>query len=214
MIERPVDSDDHLTADERRLRRERRWTVPNALCVLRLIGSAVVIGLAILQQANAVAILFLVLSATDWLDGKLAVWLDQRSDFGARLDSVADASMYATLLFAVFWTRTDQILAEWAWITAGLAAYGASCVASLIKFQAWPSYHTRSAKTAWLLMVVAVISLFLEWSEWPLRIALTGVVIANLEALAITLLLRERRVEVRSIFRARQAISGDSPAKQ
>lgn len=213
MTENVDDADDPLAAEEQRLRQQRHWTIPNALCLLRLIGSAIVVALAILQQANAVAILFLVLAATDWLDGKLAVWLDQRSDFGARLDSVADASMYGTLLFAVFWTRTDQILAEWIWIAAGLAAYVASCAASLIKFQAWPSYHTRSAKTAWLLMVIAVISLFLEWSVWPLRIAMTGVAIANLESLAITLLLRERRVEVPSVFRARHVVSGQSPAE-
>lgn len=181
----------------------RRWTIPNALCVLRLIGSAGMVALAITQHANAIAILFLVLSATDWLDGKLAVWLDQQSDFGARLDSVADASMYATLLFAVFWTRTEQILAEWPWILAVLLAYAVSCAASLMKFRSWPSYHTRSAKIAWLLMVIAVISLFLEWSVWPLRIALLMVIIANVESLAITLLLRQRRVEVRSVFQVR-----------
>lgn len=182
---------------------QRKWTIPNVLCILRLIGSVGLVALAITAHANAIAILFLVLSATDWLDGKLAVWLDQRSEFGARLDSVADASMYAALLFAVFWTRTEQILAEWPWIVAVLAAYAISCAISLAKFQSWPSYHTRSAKIAWLLMVIAVIALFFEWSVWPLRIALLMVVIANLEAIAITILLRQRRVEVRSVFQLR-----------
>ena len=39
--------------------------------------------------------LFLFLSATDWIDGKLAILLDQRSVLGALLDTWADAALYA-----------------------------------------------------------------------------------------------------------------------
>jgi len=73
-----------------------------------------------------------------------------------------------------------------------------------IKFGSFPSYHTRSAKTTWFLMVIAAIALFLDWSVWPLRIALLGVVVTNLESIAITATLSQPHTDVISLAAARR----------
>lgn len=193
----------------------RVWTIPNTLCAARLVGSFGLVPLAVADQPVWMLALFLTLMATDWIDGKLAVWLDQRSSFGARLDSVADAVMYGALLLATVWLYGRVLLAEWLWIGLGLGTYVASCAAALTRFRRLPSYHTRTAKVAWLLMAVAAVALFIGWSVWPLRIAMLGVAIANLEAVAITLILPHRQTDVISLFvalRARRADSPPSPA--
>jgi cardiolipin synthase len=78
----------------------RGWlTVPNLLSVLRLAGVPLFLWLLLGPEADLWA--FAVLAASgvsDWLDGKLARWLDQTSPLGALLDPVADRLyIFATL---------------------------------------------------------------------------------------------------------------------
>jgi cardiolipin synthase len=70
---------------------DRVVTLPNALSVLRLLGVPVFLWLLLGPKADLIALVVLVASgASDWLDGKLARWLDQSSRLGALLDPAAD----------------------------------------------------------------------------------------------------------------------------
>jgi cardiolipin synthase len=72
-------------------RADRWFTVPNALSVLRLAGVPLFLWLLLGPKLDLLALVVLVVSAfTDWLDGKLARWLDQASKLGALLDPAAD----------------------------------------------------------------------------------------------------------------------------
>lgn len=67
------------------------WTIPNLISGLRILGVPLFLYLILGPQADGWALAVLLISgATDWLDGKLARWLDQMSRFGAILDPVAD----------------------------------------------------------------------------------------------------------------------------
>lgn len=69
-----------------------RWvTVPNALSVIRLAGVPLFLWLLLGPKADGWALVVLVASGvTDWLDGKLARWLNQTSRLGILLDPAAD----------------------------------------------------------------------------------------------------------------------------
>ena len=84
----------------------------------------------------------------------------------------------------------------WPWLAAAIGTYALSVLFSLLKFGCLPSYHTRSAKSCWLFMAVAVPFVFLELTPWPLRVAMVCVALANLEAVLITCLLRQPRSDV------------------
>ncbi|WP_153558211.1 CDP-alcohol phosphatidyltransferase family protein [Roseimaritima sediminicola] len=172
-------------------------TVPNALCLVRFLGAFGLIALAILDRPMLVVALFLFLTATDWIDGKLAVWLDQRSRIGPKLDTLADVTMYACLLVATIWMFGDVLWQEAVLLALALGSYVVSCLYAWGKFGSAPAYHTRAAKTCWFLMVAAVFGLFFEWSVWPLRIALVGIVLTNIEAMLITRSLKEPRTDIR-----------------
>lgn len=180
----------------------RLLTIPNLLCLVRLFGSFVLIPIALQGRNELFLWVFLFLAATDWLDGKLAILLNQRSVFGARLDSWADAALYAALIFGVVTIYNDILRMEQSWVILALGSYLASTLAGFWKYHRWPSYHTRAAKTSWFLTAVAVIALFTDWSVWPLRIAAAAVTLTNLEALAITAISPQWRSDVTSIFHA------------
>ncbi|GAA3876376.1 CDP-alcohol phosphatidyltransferase family protein [Saccharothrix violaceirubra] len=69
-----------------------RWlTIPNALSVLRLLGVPLFLYLLLGPRADGWALVVLVAAGlSDWLDGKIARWLDQMSRLGALLDPAAD----------------------------------------------------------------------------------------------------------------------------
>lgn len=70
---------------------DRVWTVPNILSGLRLLGVPLFLWLILVPQADALAILVLVVAGfTDWLDGYLARRWQQISRLGQLLDPVAD----------------------------------------------------------------------------------------------------------------------------
>jgi cardiolipin synthase (CMP-forming) len=97
---------------------DRWWTVPNALSVLRLAGVPVFLWLLLGPHDDLIALAVLVFSGiTDWLDGKLARWLNQMSRLGALLDPAADRLyIFATLVAFVL-----RGIVPW-WLAALLVA--------------------------------------------------------------------------------------------
>lgn len=197
------------------------WTLPNAICAARIALSPLLVILALRDQRLALLIAYIALTASDWLDGKLAILLDQRSRIGPRLDTIADLVMYASLGVAVLILDGDRLVPEWPWWTTALLTYLIAGAASLAKFRRWPTYHTGLAKVSWFLVLIGA-SLFVlapsDWlrlgSEaagiWPLRLALVTVTLGNLQSLAITRVLPHWASDVRTVADARRIRDTDS----
>lgn len=190
-----TDSAPHTSA-----RSNRFWTIPNVLSGTRLIGSFAIVGCALAERPIVVLVLFIVLEMTDWFDGRLAIALNQRTTFGARLDSAADVTLATAALFAGLWLHWTALQAELVWIGSAIGTYWISSIFGLIKFRQVPAYHTFAAKKCWGLITIGVVCLFAEWHLWPLRVALIAVTLTNLEAISITAALRAPRVDVTSLW--------------
>jgi cardiolipin synthase len=78
------------------------FNVPNMLSILRLAGVPVFLWLLLGPEEDGWALVVLMVSGfTDWLDGKLARWLDQGSRLGALLDPAADRLYIVCTLVAL-----------------------------------------------------------------------------------------------------------------
>src|SRR5215813_12333340 len=83
---------------------DRLLTVPNLLSIIRLAGVPLFLWLLLGPRADGWALVVLVASGvTDWLDGKLARWLNQTSRLGTLLDPAADRlyTLAAVVAFVV-----------------------------------------------------------------------------------------------------------------
>jgi CDP-diacylglycerol--glycerol-3-phosphate 3-phosphatidyltransferase len=176
--------------------------VPNTLCAIRLFGSLALFYVALVNNSQAFVYGYVILMFTDCIDGKLAILLDQRTEFGARLDSVADATMYTALLFGMGWLKWDFIVANWPWFLVAMASYWLTSLTGLIKFRRIPSYHTYAAKTSAYFVFFAVVCLFTDWPDWPFYVAVVAVTLTNLEATLMTLVLPDWTADLRSVFHA------------
>jgi len=194
---------------------KRIWTIPNALSFARLAGCPVLLVLAWREQPWPFVIVLLVLIATDWIDGRLARWLRQRTELGPRLDTVADVALFSTLLLGGVLLEHERLLENWPWIVSPLLSYTISSVVSLVRFRRLPSYHTRIAKLSSYLVIFGSVLLIVRDDVWLFRIAMAAVTIGNLEAIGITLVLPSLRSDVPSLpaalrLRENEPRSGDA----
>ena len=84
------------------LARDRIWTVPNALSVMRLLGVPLFLWLLLGPEADGWAIVVLMIAGiSDWADGKIARVLDQGSRLGTLLDPAADRLYIVAALAAL-----------------------------------------------------------------------------------------------------------------
>ena len=181
-------------------RTDRIVTIPNIICLLRMLGSIVLVVLAIKGRDQVFLWMFVGLAMSDWVDGKLAILLNQRSTWGPHLDSWADLALYCALFIGSILLQGDALQSELEWILLALASYALSTLTGLWRYRRWPSYHTRAAKTSWFLILVGSVCLLGGWNLWPLRVALAVVILSNLEALLITILSPNWQTDVESIF--------------
>lgn len=125
-----------------------RWvTVPNALSVLRLFGVPLFLYLLLGPHADGWAVVVLAAAgASDWLDGKLARWLDQTSKLGMLLDPAADRLyIFATLLAFV----VREIVPWWiAAILVGREALVGVCLLVLRRYGYGPFEVSYLGKAA------------------------------------------------------------------
>ncbi|MEK6238087.1 MAG: CDP-alcohol phosphatidyltransferase family protein [Planctomycetales bacterium] len=186
------------------------FNAPNALSAFRLAGSAVLLFVAWGGYERAFLWLLIALILSDWLDGKLAIWLKQTTKFGAVLDSVADAAMYAALALGAYWLMPQVVWRLAPWLIAVAVSHAVSSTVGFVKFRRLPSYHTQSAKLSWLLTAIGVITVFAGGPHWPFLVAMAAVVLVNLEATCVSIVLRQWRPDVPSLLHALRDPTGDA----
>ncbi|GAA1304832.1 CDP-alcohol phosphatidyltransferase family protein [Saccharothrix xinjiangensis] len=90
---------------------DRLLTIPNALSVLRLLGVPLFLYLLLGPHADGWAVVVLIAAGvSDWLDGKIARWLNQTSKLGVLLDPAADR-LYILATLVAFVVR--EIIPWW-----------------------------------------------------------------------------------------------------
>ena len=178
--------------------------VPNTLSLLRLLLVPVLLALAWNGQGEIFLNLLVVSLLTDALDGWLARKLNQTSDLGARLDSWADLLTSLSLPLAGWWLRPDVMRAEGAFLLTGVGIYLATILYGWLKFRKLTSYHTWAAKSAAVIVAVAVIAFFAGGPGWPLRVAMPVVIAACLEEICITIIMKSWRANIPTLWHAMQ----------
>lgn len=178
----------------------RAWTVPNTITALRLAGIAPLLWAANQGHRHVFLGILALLLLSDWADGKLAVWLDQRTEIGARLDSAVDAMMYGAVALSCWWLEGEAVQRQMIWFVGVAATWGVSGLVSVVRFGRMPSYHTRAAKLSWLVVAVVAVAWIATGDARGVPWALALVIATNLEAVAIGFALPEWRADVSSIL--------------
>lgn len=177
-------------------------TIANQLCVLRLVLCAPLLYLAHAGYPRLFIGVLLFAFFLDVIDGPIARWRDQLSSLGALLDSWADFALYMTLGLGAWWLWPDIIEREWIYVAMMLGSVVIPPFIGFIKFRQITSYHTWLTKFAVVISVPSLLLLFLEIEAWPFRIAAFVCLLAAIEEILITLVLKSARSDIRGLRQA------------
>jgi CDP-diacylglycerol--glycerol-3-phosphate 3-phosphatidyltransferase len=178
---------------------------PNAVSLLRILLAPLMLWLAVSNQPIWFMIVLLFSEFTDVLDGFLARRLNQITPLGSHLDSWGDFCIYSTLAVSAWLLWPEIVLREWVYVMLIISSFTLPVAIGLLKFHTLTSYHTWSVKLAVAVTVFSYIFLFMQWLDWPFRVAAVLCALAALEEIAITLVSRQPREDVRSIWYVLQA---------
>ena len=185
--------------------------IPLALTALRALLAPVVIVLALAFPNHlAFAICLVTALLSDIFDGILARRLGVATVALRRLDSVADTMFYCAATFAV-WHLHPTVIVEYRLglvILVGLEVL--RYAVDLYKFRREASYHMWSSKLWGLALFAGFLSLLsFGVAGFPVAAAIFLGILADLEGLAISLVLPEWRTDVPSVVHALR-LRGDS----
>lgn len=156
-----------------------KLTVPTWLTLLRIVLIPVLVLVFYLPYSwtnFAAALVFVLASVTDWLDGWIARRYNQSSAFGAFLDPVADKLMVAVALLLIVQKHPTPWMALWAAVIIGREI----AVSALREWMAELGQRAKVkvATIGKIKTVVQMVALaFLLYFE-PIRLPLMGTVIS------------------------------------
>lgn len=177
-------------------------TAPNLVSLLRLLLAPVLLGLAYIQQPQWFLLTVIFTIFTDLLDGFLARILHQTSELGSKLDSWGDFTVYSVLAISACLLWPDIVTDHLVSSILIVLSFTVPSLIGLIKFKGLTSYHTWLVKVAVAVTIIGYLLLFSGWMAWPYTLAATLCVIAALEEIMITLVLKEQHADIRSILQA------------
>jgi phosphatidylglycerophosphate synthase len=179
-----------------------QWTIPNILSLFRIVAAPFLLLSAWLQMPTLFFILFGAMLLSDALDGFLARLLDQTSHLGARLDSYGDILTYLSTMLSVWWLWPDIIKSELSYIIAIMLFSLIQILFSLVKFGKLASYHTWITKISAVVMSLGIAILLLFNDANLFHWAVYLLAIEMVENIAITLLIKEQRTNIHSLWHA------------
>lgn len=125
----------------RRFMKEKLLTPPNICTMLRIVRT---VGLLLIRPLTLpFYILYTFCGITDVLDGTIARATNSTSEFGARLDSIADLIFYAVMIVK-FFPILLEVLPVWMWYCIGavLVIRACSYVTAAVRYHRFASLHT------------------------------------------------------------------------
>ncbi len=125
------------------------FTLPNMITSLRIVGTLFL--LFIHPFTAAFYIIYTLCGVTDVLDGFIARRTKSISEFGAKLDSIADLLFYSIMIIKVFPILLEVLPMQVWYMVAGVLIIRSACyLLAAIKYRKFASLHTYMNKVTGL----------------------------------------------------------------
>lgn len=181
--------------------KQNKINIPNALSFYRLLVFPVILFLALTGREQAFAILIIISLITDVFDGMLARFLNQQTEFGARLDSIADFGTYFLVFLGILLFKRADFTPHIVSFSIFLALLISALALSFIKFGRFPSLHLYSWKIGGYIQGIFFAILFgYKFSTPFYYFMITWGILAFLEHIIIQLIIPEMRSNAKGLY--------------
>lgn len=176
-------------------------TVPNSLSFYRLIAFPLILWFALTGKEDLFAIFLVVNLLTDVADGYISRKFNMESEFGARLDSMADNFTYLLAFIGIYIFKLEEFLPHIISFLFWIVMLISALLFSLIKFKRFPSLHLYSWKIGGYIQGAFFIVLFSYDFVTPFYyfMVIWGIM-ASLEHITIQLMIPEMRSNVKGLY--------------
>lgn len=175
---------------------------PNLVTGTRIALAPALLGVASAGDRGWFGVLLGAALATDALDGFLARKLQAYSEFGRKLDSLADYLTLFTGLAGIWLLWPDVVRREWPWFAGVMGAFFGAMAISFLRLRRVPCYHTWMSKTTVAACVVALVPLLAGWTPVPARTVAVFQMLVAVEEVAIAFLVPWYVGEMPSVWHA------------
>lgn len=180
---------------------ERKLNVPNVLSAYRIFALPFIVWAIVAGDKQWYILLLSVNLITDILDGLIARAFKLETEFGARLDSLADIGTYVMAF-------TGMIVLEPAFVTEYryaffilMGMYALVQIIALIRFKRSTSFHLYSSKIVGYAQGIFIFTYFVfGFTPWYFYLMLTLSYLAYLEAIIIVSFIPQLRSNVKGIY--------------
>ncbi|PTX63582.1 CDP-diacylglycerol--glycerol-3-phosphate 3-phosphatidyltransferase [Kordia periserrulae] len=183
------------------MQKENIYNVPNFLSFYRLLTFPLILWFIYTEEANLFAIFLCVNLVTDILDGLIARSFNLQTNFGAKLDSLADNGTFIAAFLGIFMFKLQEMSQSiWMlWVFIGFFFLG--LLVSFLKFKQYPTLHLYTTKIGGYVQGFFIFVLF-AWSynETLFYIAMILGYISHVEELIILLISNEMKTDAKGLY--------------
>lgn len=176
-------------------------TIPNIISFYRLISFPYIFYLVINGIEDLFVIFLIINLVTDILDGLIARVFKMQTEFGARLDSIADIGTYILAIMGIFIFKAEDFAPHVESFYAFISLFIFSNILSLLKFKRLPSLHLYSWKIGGYIQGAFFFVLFAFGfnAEFYYFMIVWGI-LAFLEHITIQLMINEMKSNSRGLY--------------
>lgn len=178
---------------------KHRFNTADAITLLRIAGT---LGLVILIPSSATFFCVYTLTGlTDVLDGWIARKTKTSSDFGARLDSIADLLFYVVVLFRIFPIIENTLPGDiWYAVAVIVIVRISAYLTAMVKYHRFASLHTYLNKLMGMAVFLIPFMLITQYAVGYCFAVSAVAAIASLEELVIHLMKPNYNADTKSVF--------------
>ena len=175
-------------------------SIPNILSISRLVLLPYLFFLVFAELKIAMLISYIIIGSTDYFDGKIARKLNQVTDLGKTLDSVADLFFYLATAFFLHYLFPEVIMANFSLLMIFFGVLFLSFVISFIKCGKPLLMHTTLLRYGAVLVYFLFIFSFFFNTAIFTAVILVFYLIAFLEEILIFIIYGEVDPDTKFIF--------------
>lgn len=175
--------------------------IPNLLSFYRIVSFPFVLYLAISQKENLFVLFLMINLFTDILDGFIARRFNMQTEFGARLDSIADIGTYILAIIGIFLFKAEEFKPHLLSFYFFLFLFLSSNLLSILKFNRLPSLHLYSWKIGGYIQGFFFFILFVfDFYTWLYYFMIVWGIIAFSEHIIIQLKIDEMHSNAKGLY--------------
>ncbi len=180
---------------------EKIFNIPNALSFYRILVFPLILYFLLSGKETTYAVLLCINLFTDALDGFIARKFNMSTQFGARLDSLADIGTYILAFWGIFKFKSEDLINHGWILYIFLVLFVLIQILNLIRFRSFPSMHLYTFKTTGYIHAILFFTwFFVHFYPAYYYFAISFGLLAEIESIILIFLLKERRSNIKGLY--------------